>query len=186
MDYLKCRICGMEINEQNYNFNELAFANKNSIDNIIYCPFCGVGKNYLSENGEVITVESNLLSEDALKILDHAVKLEFFNGDFYNTAAKMSNDSEVKKIFQALSKIEVFHSKLHQRLGGFIKNPDLVKVSYEKYDSDSALLELAKKKEEHAVSYYEKYKHEVNNDALFEIFEALADVEREHIILVEE
>ena len=183
---MKCRICGMEINEQNYNFNELAFANKNSIDNIIYCPFCGVGKNYLSEDGEVIAIKNNLLSEDALKILDHAVKLELFNGDFYNTAASMAENPEVKKIFYALSKIETFHSKLHQRLGGFTKAPDLIKVSYEKYDSDKALLELAKKKEEHAVSYYEKYKNEVNNDNLFEIFEALADVEREHIILVEE
>ncbi len=183
---MKCRICGMEINEQNYNFNESAFTSKNSIDNIIYCPFCGVGKNYLSEDGEIITVKSNLLSEDTLKILDHAVKLELFNGDFYNTAANMSNNPEVKKIFHALSKIENFHAKLHQRLGGFTKAPNLTKVSYEKYDSDNALLELAKQKEEHAVSYYEKYKHEVDNDNLFEIFEALSDVEREHIILVEE
>ncbi|OOM81907.1 rubrerythrin [Clostridium puniceum] len=183
---MKCRICGMEINEQNYNFNESAFTNKNSIDNIIYCPFCGVGKEYLSEDCEVITVKSNLLSENALKILDHAVKLELFNGEFYNTAASMCNNLEIKKIFQALSRIEIFHSKLHQRLGGFTKAPNLIKVSYERCDSDNTLLELAKKKEEHAVSYYEKYKNEVYNDNLFEIFKALADVEREHIILVEE
>ena len=63
-----------KLSEQNYNFNESAFTSKNSIDNIIYCPFCGVGKSYLSEDCEIITVKSNLLSEDALKILDHAVK----------------------------------------------------------------------------------------------------------------
>ena len=181
---MKCKICGMEINEKNYNFNELAFTNKNSIDNIIYCPFCGVGKRYLSEDNEIITVESNLLSENALKILDHAVKLELFNGDFYNTAARMSKSEEVKKIFEALAKIEIFHSKIHQKLGGFTKAPNLNKVNYDKYDSDNALLELAKQKEEHAVGYYEKYKNEVNDNNLFEIFEALADVEKEHIILV--
>ena len=186
MNYLKCKICGVEINEKNYNFNELAFNNKNSINNIIYCPFCGVSERYLSEDDEIITVESNLLNENALKILDHAVKLELFNGDFYNTAARMSKSDEVKKIFEALAKIEIFHSKIHKRLGGFTKAPNLNKVNYDKYNSDKALLELAKQKEEHAVGYYEKYKNEVNDNKLFEIFEALADVEKEHIILVKE
>ena len=176
----------MDINEKNYNFNELAFSNKNSIDNIIYCPFCGVGKKYLSEDDEIVEVESSLLDENALKILDHAVKLELFNGDFYNIAAHMAKSDRVKKTFEALSRIEIIHSKVHQRLGGFKKAPNLSKISYDKYNSDSALLGLAKQKEEHAVSYYEKYKNEIKDNNLLEIFEALADVEREHIILVEE
>ena len=183
---MKCRICGMEINEKNYNFNEAAFTNKNSVDHIMYCPFCGVGKEYLSEDSSIITIETSLLNENTLKILDHAVKLEMFNGDFYNTAAKMAKDYEVKKTFEALSKIEIFHSKLHLRLGRFAKAPELNKVNYDRYDSDNALLELAKQKEEHAVSYYEKYKKEVNDDTLVKVFEALAAVERDHIILVEE
>lgn len=183
---MKCKICGMEINEKNYNYNELAFTNKNSINNIIYCPFCGVSERYLSENDEVITVESSLLSENALKILDHAVKLELFNGNFYNTAAGMAKSQEVKELFEALAKIEILHSKIHQKLGRFTKAPSLNKVNYDRYDSDKALLELAKQKEEHAVGYYEKYKSEVNNEKLFEIFDALADVEREHIVLVKE
>ena len=184
MNYLKCEICGVEINEKNYNFNEAAFNNKNSINNIIYCPFCGVSEMYLGEEDEVITVESNLLNENTLRILDHAVKLELFNGDFYNTAARMSKSQEVKKIFEALAKIEIVHSKIHQRLGGFKKAPNLNKVNYDKYNSDNALLELAKQKEEHAVFFYEKYKNEVDDNNLFKIFEALADVEKEHIILV--
>ncbi|OCA96504.1 metal-iron-binding protein [Clostridium beijerinckii] len=176
----------MEINERNYNFNELAFTNKNSKDDIIYCPFCGAGKKYLGESDEIIKVESNLLNENTLKILDHAVKLELFNGDFYSTAATMAKNGEVKKVFKALANIEKFHSRLHQKLGGFTETPNLNKVNYDKYSSDSALLELAKQKEEHAVSYYERYKNEVNSEDLFQIFEALADVEKEHIILVKE
>ena len=183
---MKCKICGMEINEKNYNYNEVAFTNKNSMNNIIYCPFCGVSEMYLSEEDETITVENDRLNDNELKILDHAVKLELFNGNFYNTAAKMSKSDEVKKVFEALSKIEIVHSKVHQKLGGFTKAPSLNKVNYDRYDSDKALLELAKQKEEHAVSFYEKYKNEVKDNKLFEIFEALADVEREHIILVKE
>lgn len=176
----------MEINEKNYNFNEWAFTDKNSIDNIIYCPFCGVGKKYLVKDNDIIKIESNLLDDNTLKILDHAVKLELFNGDFYSTAATMAKDVNIKRVFEALANIEKFHSKLHQRLGGFMKIPNLNKVNYGKYNTDSALLELARQKEEHAVSYYEKYKKELNDEKLFEIFEALACVEREHIVLVKE
>lgn len=182
---MKCKICGLEINEKNHNFNEGAFTNKNSIDNIVHCPFCGVSDKYFTVDNEIINIDSSLLDENSLKILDHAVKLELFNGDFYNTAAKMAKDNKVKKMFESLSKIEVFHSKIHQRLGGFLESPNLNKVSYSKYNTDIALLELAKKKEEHAICYYEKYKNEVNDNNLVKIFEALADVEREHITLVE-
>lgn len=183
---MKCKICGMDINEKNYNYNETAFLNENSKDHIIYCPFCGAGQEYLSEENEIISLDSSLLDEKTLKILDHAVKLELFNGDFYNIAAGMAKDVKVKGVFEALSKIEIFHARIHQRLGEFKEIPNLSKVSYEKYNTDSALLELAKQKEEHAVSYYEKYKYEVNNKELSEIFEALAGVEKEHIILVKE
>lgn len=176
----------MEISERNYNFNESAFTYKNSIDDIMYCPFCGVSKEYISEDDEIIKIESNLLDENTLKILDHAIKLELFNGDFYKIAAGMSRNEKVRNMFEALSRIEIVHSKIHQRLGGFAKVPELNKISYEKYNSDSALLALAKQKEEHAVSYYEKHAKEINNDILLEIFDALANVEKEHIILVDE
>lgn len=183
---MRCKICGMEINERNFNFNEEAFINKNSIDNIIHCPFCGVGKEYLGEDNDIITIESSSLNENTLKILDHAVKLELFNGDFYNTAANMSLNYKVKKLFEVLSNIEKVHSKIHQRLGGFTKIPNLNKVNYDKYDTDNALLELARQKEEHAVNYYGKYKKDINDESLLKIFGALADVEKEHIILVRE
>jgi rubrerythrin len=61
--------------------------------------------------------------------------------------------------------------------------PALLKLDYSKYDSDKKLLELAKMREKHAVQYYEKYKHEVSDKIIAQVFEALANVEREHIIL---
>ena len=181
---MKCEICGMEINENNYNFNEHAFSNKNYIDNIIYCPCCGASKKYLNEENKIIEVDSNLLDEYTLKILDHAVKLEIFNGDFYNTAANMAESKEVSNLFKSLAKVEIFHSKVHSRLGGFDETPVLNKISYARYNSDNSLLELAKQKEEHAVAYYNKYKNEVKDKNIIRVFEALSEVEKEHIILV--
>jgi len=176
----------MDINEKNHDFNQWAFLKKNSIDDIIYCPFCGVGKAYLSNDNEIIEVKSKLLDEKTLKILDHAAKLELFNGDFYNTAAKMAKSEEVSKLFEALGRIEIFHSKIHLKLGGFTKIPSLTKIDYSKYDSDDSLLELAKQRETHAIEYYEKYKREVNSKNLSIVFEALIEVENDHITLIKE
>lgn len=180
---MKCEVCGMSINEKNYNFNEFAFLKKNSIDKIIYCPFCGACEVYLSEDDEIIKIDSTKLDKNILKILDHAVKLELFNGDFYEIAATMAKNPEIKKTFEALSRIEKFHASIHQKLGGFKVMPSLNKVSYSKYDTDDALLSLAKQKEEHAVAFYEMYKNEINDENLARIFEALIKVEKDHIIL---
>ncbi len=182
---MKCIICGMNINEKNYDFNEFALLQKNSIDHIIYCPFCGVSSVYLSENNEIITIDSANLDKDVLKILDHAAKLEIFNGDFYSKASQMAKDQVVSKLFGSLSKIEIFHAKVHMRLAGITEIPNLSKVDYNKYDSDNALLELAKQREEHAISYYEKYVKEIENVSLIRVFEALIEVEKDHINLIE-
>ncbi len=41
MQKLFCNICGIEINERNYNLNKDAFLDKNTIDSIKFCPICG-------------------------------------------------------------------------------------------------------------------------------------------------
>lgn len=183
---MKCKICGMNINEKNYDFNSFAFLNKNSINNIVYCPFCGVSSVYLNNSNEIIEIENKKLNENTLKILDRAVKLEIFNGEFYKEAAKKAEKEEISKAFTALSQIEIFHSKVHMRLGGFSKTPVLTKINYDRYDSDEELLQLANEREEHAVYYYEKYKNEVCDENLKKVFEALIEVEKDHINLTYE
>lgn len=175
-----CSVCGMDVNGKNYNLNEFAFLEKNTLEEISFCPFCGAGIKYMKEN---YNLNRKKWDDNTYKILDHAVKLELFNGDFYYQASIMAHREEVKEMFEALSRIENFHAKIHEKLGKFKEMPSLNKVSYSKYNSDEALLELAQKKEEHAVAYYEKYKKELEDINLVKIFEVLADVEKKHIIL---
>lgn len=182
---MKCLVCGMDINERNLDFNNFAFLKKNNKDNILYCPFCGASITYLGNGGEVINTENKYLDERTLRILDHAVKLELFNGNFYKTASIMAKSPEVKKMFECLSRIEITHSKIHQRLGGFKETPVLNSVSYSRYDSDKALLNLAKQKEEHAVSFYNRYRNEISDRNIIRIFDALTEVEIEHIALTD-
>jgi len=176
-------ICGAIINEKNFGVNSIVFNEKNKIDNIINCPFCGVGQDFLSESMEVLSTDSKLLDENTLKILDHAVKLEIFNGDFYIKAAKKADNKKTKELFMALSTVEMIHAKIHSKIGGFNNMPILTDVTYDKYKDDKALLDLANTKEKHAVSFYEKYKTEVEDKVIIKIFEAVCDVERQHIIL---
>lgn len=180
-----CMVCGMEINENNYNLNSEAFLEKNLPGLIKYCPFCGAKQSYLSIENKTYSVEHENLDKNILKIIDHAVKLEIFNGDFYKKAALIAKNEEVKHMFNAISKIEYMHSRIHQKLGGFTKTPVLVNMSYDKYSSDEQLLEMACKREKHAVNFYKRHRAELKDPVLINVFEALSDVEKEHIELTE-
>lgn len=179
---LKCVICGMNINDKNCNINSNAFSNKNSKEQIVYCPFCGVGKAFLEEKAEKL---KNTMPLDAitLEVLDKAMKLETFNGDFYLEASKMAKNQAISNMFKDLSKIEYMHARVHKALGEFNTSPTLNKVNYAKYDSDELLLQIAKKREEHAISFYKKYYNSIASKEIRSIFDAFITVEAEHIEL---
>lgn len=183
MSNLVCVVCGMAVNDKNYELNKESFMDSNSIDDIKYCPFCGAPVEYLIQGGKELIFDRSSLNDNALRIIDHAVKLEIFNGDFYKKAAVIAKDSKVKKMFQALSKIEFMHARIHKKIGGFKEDPVIADMDYSKYDSDEILLEMACKREKHAVEYYEKYSKEIEDENIKKIFAALSKVEEEHIEL---
>jgi rubrerythrin len=185
MEKIVCVICGMEINEKNYNFNKEAFINSNNKEKIMFCPFCGAPMKYLVEHGEEMKYDRRKLNENALKIIDHAVKLEVFNGDFYKKASSMAKDENIRKMFKALSSIEYMHARIHKKIGNFKEMPVLRDMDYSKYDSDESLLSAACKREKHAVEYYEKYGGEIHEENIIKIFKVLSGVEEEHIALTD-
>lgn len=178
---MKCLICGMNINASNFNINTGGLLEENKRDHIKYCPFCGVMDKYLKAEGEVYKVPAETLDENTLVILDHAMKLEIFNSEFYTSAGKLAHSQQVKEAFEALSKIEYIHAKVHQKLGGFKELPKLVNIDYSKHKNDKSLMEIAEKREIHAVHFYEKYVKEINNPLVKEVIIALSEVERDHI-----
>lgn len=185
MKGLVCSICGMRINENNIKLNERGYLDNNTIDNIKVCPFCGVSSEYLIHNNNILNTNFNILDEKTRTILDHSLKLEIFNGDFYKEAAILAEKEEIKELFQSLSRIEYMHASIHKRLGKFDELPNLIKLDYTKYENDKELLLIAKKREMHAVEYYKKYKRQVCSENIKIIFEALSNVEKEHIFLTD-
>jgi rubrerythrin len=175
----------MEINNINMKVNDAAFMGSNTEEAIEFCPFCGVKKNYLvHELNQENLNEKNKLDDYTLRILDHAVKLELFNADFYKKAALLAKDSRIKKMFMDLSRIEHIHAKIHLRLGGFSEVPKLKDMSYDRYSEDLLLIEQAKLREKHAVEYYSKYMNDVFSDSIKEILKVLQEVESDHITLL--
>lgn len=177
-----CTICGMEINARNYNLNREGLINKNSSEEISSCPFCGAGNEYFSHES-IVDYHKDLLDDNTIKILDHAMKLEVFNGDFYRQASILAKEQKNKKVFEALSRIEMVHARVHQRLGGFKELPTLKKMDYSNYEDDDVLLEMASKREAHAVDYYSRHMEEICSEHIKKVFRALSKVEKEHIQL---
>lgn len=184
MKKMRCLICGMIINEKNYNINESTFIDKNEEDEIVRCPFCGVTKEYLSNNEEYINLDPEDLDDQTKKVLDMGMKLEMFNGDFYVEASKQAQDENLKKMFKDLSNIEMMHARVHKNFGGFATLPSLKKIDYTRHNTDELLLIEANKREKHAIEFYDRYFNKVP-DSLKKIFKALSDVEKEHITITQ-
>lgn len=182
---LRCPICGMIINDKNYNFNENAFLMKNTKNNILYCPFCGVDAAYLYNEQAFLNNAQEISDKETSVILDHAMKLEVYNGNFYRIASGMACNKNIKELFEALSNIEMFHAGIHKKLGKFNELPILADTDYSSLKGDAALLKEADQREVHAVAYYKKYYSSIKDIKIKYIFEALMSVEKGHISLIE-
>lgn len=185
--YLRCLICGMEININNFNINNEGLLENNESEIIKYCPFCGVPSKYIkteseiNDESEMYVTNAGSLDRNTLLILDHAMKLEIFNSDFYKAAVNLSHSTDVKEVFDALSKIERMHALVHMKLGGFKELPKLVHIDYSKHKTDKSLMKLAEDREAHAVKFYEKKSKQIVDPIVKEVFVALSQVEKDHI-----
>lgn len=179
---MKCLICGMDININNFNINSKGLLEENESESIKYCPFCGVAAEYIkAEDQEIFNASVEGLDPSTLVILDHAMKLEIFNSDFYKSAAELAHSKEVKETFEALSKIERMHAIVHMKLGGFKELPKLVNIDYSKHKTDKSLMNVAENREIHATKFYEKNSIRTVEPNVKEVFIALTEVERDHI-----
>lgn len=162
-------------------FNKYSFLKHNEDNNIRYCPFCGVDKEYLTNEGHVYKIDINSLDNQSLTIIDKAMKLEAFNSEFYGDASKIATDDKIKILFEHLSNIELMHAKVHQSLGGFKNLPKLAKPDYSRHNTDLLLLKEAHNREKHAIAFYNKNIDNISNGTVQDIMRALVAVENEHI-----
>jgi len=181
-----CKVCGMAINDKNFTINNNALPGGNSEEHYEYCPFCGAHRVYFCESREEIyAIGKDELNLKELQILDHATKLEIFNGDFYMEASIRAMNDENKVMFRELANIEYVHAKVHMKLAGTLKKPELRKIDYSRLKNDEEFIKEANTRERHAVSFYEKGIANSEDKTVKEVLKAFMEIEKDHILMTE-
>ncbi|MDD4902748.1 MAG: ferritin family protein [Patescibacteria group bacterium] len=148
------------------------------------CPFCGVTAKQLKLAHE--WEDANLgvvLSEKSRKNLEAALQLELSNTAFYFCAADKLVNKEAAKMFKGLAKVEREHASVFRKL---LKLDAIPEVKEECPADPAECIEQSYQRENRAVAFYAKALSEASEARIREIFEAIMNVEKDHITLDEE
>jgi rubrerythrin len=170
MKVFRCRICGDPYLGEETPTN---------------CPFCGAPAKYIAMASyweEPIVVD---ISEKSRENLLSALQLEVDNIRFYKCATEMTENREGKQMFRALAKIESEHASMISKLL-HIEKPTVTLDKIACYPTYQENLIDAQKREEKAIKEYSQYFKESKEPRIKEIFQALVQIESDHLRLAEE
>lgn len=153
------------------------------------CPFCGAHNIHIirpPEGGDPnvpsIGDAGGELTEKEKENLETSIKIEYENTSFYALVAKKAGPIEVQGVFKRLSRVEGEHLGLFCKLRGVKKPNDPPKpVSIEESWSDIAT--KSSRLETNAHSLYTMFARETDKPRLKEVWEAIAQVELDHMAL---
>jgi len=144
------------------------------------CPFCGAHQRYIKGSKEAkVNFNVELNQKDRANV-EHALQVEISNAAFYFCAAGKTDNSEGKLLFKALGKVEAEHASIWKKilkLGSIAKGNDPCHVSNKENLEDSHA------RETRAIEFYRQAAKEAQNDRVKQIFEALVEVEKDHLVL---
>ncbi|MBI5638887.1 MAG: ferritin [Nitrospirae bacterium] len=144
------------------------------------CPFCGAHRRHIKEAREAKANFDVELNEQDKANVERALQLEISNAAFYFCAAGKTDDAEGKLLFKALGKVEQEHAGIWRKIlkldsisagndACFVKNRENLQGSHER--------------ETRAIGFYRKAAAESANDRVRQIFDALVEVETDHLHL---
>jgi rubrerythrin len=151
-----------------------------------HCPFCGAHQRWIVEAQAYTEPEVPELTGISRKNLEFTYDLEINASKIYHCIRKKTDDEFILAIFKAISKVELEHAELVGKLigrdpGGKIEFVDrLCTEDREKSLRQTENLEAA------AVKHYEMFFEEATEARVRDLFEALIEVEKDHLELVRE
>ena len=164
----RCEICGDP------------YIGENPPDN---CPFCGAHKKYIKEaNAAEVDFDVDLEGKDR-ENAERALQVEVSNAAFYFCAAKNTNDAEGKLLFKILGKVEAEHASIWRKI---LKMEEIPEGNDSCQNENMENLKESHQRETRAIDFYKKAAQESENPRLKQIFEALVEVEEDHLQLSEE
>jgi rubrerythrin len=152
------------------------------------CPFCGaLAKNIVLASKwtpkEGLDIPVKNFTEKSKKNVQEALKLEQSNSAFYFCSASKCKDVEGASMFKALAKVEREHATIWKKV------LQLADVEIPKSDSCPAEymdeLQESHDRESKAIEHYKKFSAEAVEPRLKQIFNAIVEVETDHLSLSE-
>jgi rubrerythrin len=148
------------------------------------CPFCGAHVGFIKEAKDAKVNFDLELNEVDKANAQKALEVEISNAQFYFCAAKKTDDPEGKLLFKVLGKVEAEHASIWRKI---LK---LSKEELEKSDQCSTHnkdnLQESHNRETRAIDFYTESAKQAENERIKEIFEALVEIERDHLHLSQE
>jgi rubrerythrin len=162
----RCKICG-----------EVYFGKHPS-----HCPHCGAHEKYMIKMGAWRNENKPLenLSEISKRNLEETRELEHGATQFYRAAAKETKDEKIEGFFKYLARTEKEHYEVASKLLG-LPIEDSIDEASEGKGSDLENLKESQRKEEHVTGLYKRFASEAIEPRVREIFEAITEVESDHI-----
>ncbi len=147
------------------------------------CPFCGTHRRYIKEAKDAKAEFDLKLNEKDRSNVLKALDVEISNAHFYFCAAESTENDEGKLLFRALGKVEKEHASIWKKILKISEDiPKIEKCS----KTNKENLEESHKRETNAIKFYAEAAKESENKRIRIIFEALVEVETDHLRLSEE
>jgi rubrerythrin len=147
------------------------------------CPFCGAHRKHIVEaKNSKVTFDVELTEIDRENVRN-ALKREASNTTFYFCAAAKTDDEEGKLLFKALAKVENEHAAIWKKilkLGEIPKSDDIC------HDANRDNLQESHDRETKTIAFYRMALSECSNPRIKQIFEALIEIETDHLKLSEQ
>ncbi len=150
------------------------------------CPFCGAYEKYLIDSKEYDdTGDWDVeLNETDKANVEKALELEISNTLFYKCSAKKVKEIDGKMLFKILAKVESEHASVWKKI---LKLDEVRWEPAETCDVDyEADLEESHAREEKAIKFYGEAATTSTSPRVKEIFQALVQVETDHLHLSEQ
>lgn len=147
------------------------------------CPFCGAHQEHIKEFKDAVAEFDVELNEKDKANAERALQVEVSNAAFYFCAAKKVKEVEGQKLFKALGKVEDEHASIWKKILKLDSKPKADDSCSEDYSED---LQDSHDRETRAIEFYKKAAEESENKRVKRIFEALVEVETDHLQLSEE
>jgi rubrerythrin len=149
-----------------------------------HCPYCGAHEKWLVDAKEYIEPELPELTEISRKNLEFTFDLEVNAAKIYHCIRKKTKDEFVLAMFKAISKVEFEHAELVGKLIGKDPGEGIPFVGELCTDDRAESLHKTEVLEDNAIQHYKKFLEEATEPRVRDIFQALIDVESDHLELV--